>query len=136
MTTIRHSSTFLRRVLITDAAGGAVASVALLVAAGPLAEMLALPAPVLRYVALALLPIVAFIAWLATRPEPPRAGVWALIAINGLWAVESIFLLFSGWVHPNLTGQVFIVAQALVVAGLAELQFIGLRRIVPRAIAA
>jgi len=136
MTTIRNSSTFLRRVMIADAVGGAVASVALLAAAGPLGDMLALPPAILRYFALALVPIVAFIAWLVTRAEMPRAAVWVLIAINGLWAVESIFLLFTGWIHPNLAGQVFIVAQALVVLGLAELQFIGLRRIAPRAVAA
>ncbi|MGL1423590.1 hypothetical protein ACSTJ1_00165, partial [Vibrio parahaemolyticus] len=72
----------------------------------------------------------------ATRSQPPRLGVWAIIIVNAVWAIESVLLLFSGWVHPNALGQVFIVAQALMVAGFAELQFIGLRRTGPRIAAA
>lgn len=136
MTTIRNQTTFLRRVLIADAVAGAVAGAVLLGAAGPLADVLALPAALLRYAGLALLPVAAFILFIATRPQPPRAAVWAIIVVNALWTVESVLLLLSGWVHPNLPGQIFVVAQALMVAGFAELEFIGLRRTAPRAVAA
>jgi hypothetical protein len=37
-------------------------------------------------------------------------------------------LLFSGEVTPNLFGEAVVVAQAIVVGALAQLQFIGLRR--------
>lgn len=136
MTTIRNPETFLRRVLIADAVAGAVAGLALLAGAGAVADLLGMPASLLRYAGAALLPVAAFIAFVATRARLPRAGVWIIIAVNALWTVESLILLFSGWVHPTLAGQVFIVAQALMVAGFAELEFIGLRRTAPRAIAA
>jgi hypothetical protein len=42
--------------------------------------------------------------------------------------IASIALLFSSAVTPNLLGQTFIVAQAIVPGALAELQCIGLRR--------
>ena len=35
----------------------------------------------------------------------------------------------SGAVHPTMLGYAFVIAQALAVALLAELQFIGLRRV-------
>lgn len=132
MTTISNSSAFLRRVLLTDAGVGAFAGIVLLFAAAPLAEILALPAPLLRYAGLALLPVAALILYVASRPQPPRFGVWAIIAVNVLWTIESFLLLFSGWVHPNALGQIFIAVQALMVAGFAELEFIGLRRSAPR----
>ena len=37
-------------------------------------------------------------------------------------------LLVSGWLSPNLLGQLFIVMQAIAVGVFAELEFIGLRR--------
>jgi hypothetical protein len=135
MTTISNSSAFLRRVLLTDAAVGALAGIVLLFAAAPLADILALPAPLLRYAGLALLPVAAFILYVATRPQPPRAAVWAIIAINAAWTAESIPLLFSGWIHPTVLGQICVVAQALMVAGFAEFEFIGLRRSTLRRIA-
>jgi hypothetical protein len=51
-----------------------------------------------------------------------------VIAINAVWTVASIALLFSSAVTPNLLGQVFIAGQAIVPGTLAQLQYIGLRR--------
>jgi hypothetical protein len=51
-----------------------------------------------------------------------------VIAANAIWAIDSIALLFTGWVQPNLLGQAFVVAQALSVAAIAELQYIGVKR--------
>jgi hypothetical protein len=48
--------------------------------------------------------------------------------MNALWAVESVLALAFGWLEPNSPGRAFIIAQAVVVAVIAELQFIGLRR--------
>jgi len=136
MTTIRNQNTFLRRALIADAAISGVSGVVMLGAAGVFHDLTALPADLVRYAGLSLLPFAALVAFIATRADIPRAGVWTVIAINAIWVVESILLLFSGWVHPNLLGQIFVVAQALMVAGFAELEFIGLRRAAPRAVAA
>ncbi|WP_068920538.1 hypothetical protein [Planobispora rosea] len=118
----------LTRALQTDAVLGGGFAVILTAAATPLAGLLDLPVPLLRWAGIALLPLTAFIAYLATRPAPPKRGVQALIAVNVLWAVDSIGLLFTGWVDPNPLGVAFVVAQALLVFALAEFQYMGLRR--------
>jgi len=37
-------------------------------------------------------------------------------------------LLFTGWVEPTLLGKIFVGGQAVIVAVLAEFEFLGLRR--------
>ncbi|MER6831814.1 hypothetical protein ABT352_37905 [Streptosporangium sp. NPDC000563] len=125
--TARRTS-LLTRVLRTDAVLTGGFALLLAVAATPLAGLLALPEPLIRWAGIGLLPFTAFVAYLATRPVPPRAGVWTLIVVNVLWAVDSVLLLFTGWVDPNPLGVAFVVAQALLVGAFAELQYVGLRR--------
>ena len=48
--------------------------------------------------------------------------------MNVVWAIDSVVLLFTGWVAPNLLGYAFVVGQAAVVAVLADLEYVGLRR--------
>jgi hypothetical protein len=118
---------FLRRVLLIDA-GTCVAMGALLLAAAfALASMLALPEPLLRYAGVSLLPIAAFMTWVATRSSLPRWGVWLVVAGNILWVVASISLLFGAWVSPNALGYIFVIVQAACVALLAALEYAGLR---------
>jgi hypothetical protein len=119
---------WLRRVLLADAVVSG-ATGALLAGGAPfLAGLLALPEPLLWYVGLLLLPYAAFVALIATREQVHRGAVWAIVIINALWALDSIILLFTGWVAPNLLGYGFIIVQAVVVALFAELQFLALRR--------
>ena len=122
------ASPFLRSVLLMDAATSAAMGVALLLGAGMLAGLLGLPEVLLRGAGLSLLPFAAFVAWVATRPALWRAGVWAVIALNVLWAVDSVVLLVPGWVAPAAQGYAFVLAQAAFVAVLAELEYVGLRR--------
>jgi hypothetical protein len=123
-----HTSTFLRRVLIADAAlTGATAL--LLVAATPmLADLLGLPEGLLRGAGVSLIPFVALLVYLLRKDSLPRPAVWFVVACNALWAIDSILLLFTNWVDPTLVGHVFVVFQALVVGALAEAQYVGLRR--------
>jgi hypothetical protein len=123
-----QSTLFLRRVLLADAASCAGMGLGMILLAAPLATLLNLPATFVSEVGLVLLPCAAFIAYLASRRAPPRMGVWAVIALNAVWVVESFVLLFTDWVSPNGFGIAFIVAQALVVALLAELEYVGLRK--------
>ncbi|MBG0814480.1 hypothetical protein [Planomonospora sp. ID82291] len=123
-----RSTPFLTRALQADTLLTGGFGILLAAAATPLAGLLDLPEPLLRWAGIVLLPITAFLAYLATRPVPPVRGVQAVIAINVLWTVDSIALLFTGWVEPNPLGVALIVAQALAVAGFAELHHLGLRR--------
>ena len=121
-------SPFLRRVLLADAVVSGITGLLFFVGAGLMAEWLQLPETLLIPAGLFLLPYAALVAYIATRLSPPRWAIWAIIIANGLWALDSLILLWSGWVTPNPLGIAFVIAQAVIVAGFAELQLIGLRQ--------
>lgn len=118
----------LRLALIADAVASATTGLLMLVGASLLGVMLGLPVELLRYAGLALLPFVAFVAFVGTRADIPHGAVRAVVAVNVAWVAGSIALLVSGWVAPTSLGYVFVLAQAAAVALLAVLQWIGLRR--------
>ena len=120
--------TFLRRVLIADAIASAATGLLMLFGAVPLEQWLAIPAGLLRVAGASLIPFAALVAWLALRETVSRAGVWTVIALNVIWVVDSVALLFTGWVQPAMLGYAFVLLQAAAVAVLAELEYMGLRR--------
>jgi hypothetical protein len=122
------TSTFLSRALLLDAIATGVVALLLLTAGGLLADVLGLPAPLLRYAGLLLIPFVALVGWAGTRERAPRHVVRTIIAANALWVIASILLLLSGWVQPTALGYAFVIGQAAVVGVFAELQMLGLRR--------
>jgi hypothetical protein len=123
------TSGFLRTVLVADALVSGATGLLMLAGAALLEPLLQIPATLLRGAGLALLPYAAFVAMLARRDALPRAGVWAVIACNVLWAIDCVALLVTGWIDPTALGVVFVLVQAVVVAAFAELQVVGLRRI-------
>jgi hypothetical protein len=125
-----HSS-FVRRILVADALISGATGLLMLAGSGLLEGLLGVPSALLRYAGATLLPFALAVAWLARRDELSTAGVWAVIAANALWAVDSVVLLFTGWVAPTALGYGFILFQAIAVAGFAELQYVGLRRFKP-----
>ena len=127
MTSIRASS-LLRRVLIVDALSSGAMGVAMLALADVFASLLQLPVELIREAGIFLLPFAAFVGFVASRREPVRIAVWAIIALNIVWVVDSILLLFTGWVAPNALGYVFVIAQAAVVLVLADFEYLGLKR--------
>jgi hypothetical protein len=120
-------SSFLRRVLWVDAATCLATGLLLSLQAAPLAGLLGLPAALLTYAGLSLLPCAALMLWIATRESIWRLGAWTVIAGNAAWVAGSAALLVA--YSPTLPGYAFVIAQAVVVALLAELEFTGLRRI-------
>jgi hypothetical protein len=121
-------SRFLRLVLVADAAATAVSGVLMVAASGPLERWLNIPAALVFYAGLVLLPYAAFVGYLAAQPQVPRAAVWAVVVCNAAWAIDSVLLLATGWITPSAFGYAFVIAQAVVVAVFCELQFTGLRR--------
>ncbi|HKC45074.1 MAG TPA: hypothetical protein VKC64_14690 [Burkholderiales bacterium] len=121
-------SSFLRRVVLVDAATCVAMGLLLSLAANMLAPLLELPVLLLEYAGLSLLPIAAFMAWVATRGNLPRLGVWVIIAGNAAWVAGSALLVVSDWASPNLLGYGFVVAQAATVALLAGLEYVGLSK--------
>jgi hypothetical protein len=121
-------SPLLRRALQADALASGAMGLLLALAAGPLEELLGLPRALLVGAGIGLLPFALALGWLANRESVRRGWIWAVLAINAVWVVDSVSLLASGWVEPTLLGKVFVIAQAVAVALLAELEFFGLRR--------
>lgn len=118
----------LRKVLLADATFSGATGVILFAAATYLAEQFGLPGLLLRLVGLSLLPFSAGLLYLASRVSAGLTVVRIVIGSNLLWVAASVALLFSGWVDPSGAGTAFIIAQAIIVAGFAELQYLGLRR--------
>lgn len=123
---VNHRSTFLRRVLLVDAATCLAMGLLLVLSSGVLAPLLGLPGPLLQYSGLSLVPIAAFIVWIAAGASPWPTGVWLVITGNALWVAGSAVLLVSGWVAPTLLGYAFVIAQAATVVLLTELEYLGL----------
>jgi hypothetical protein len=118
----------LRRALLADAIFSGASALLLSLGAGALAPLLDLPQALLRETGLFLIAYTALVGWLGTRPSMPRALVAIVVAGNAAWTIASVALLFSGWVTPNLLGEILVAAQAIVVGVFAELQYAGLRR--------
>jgi hypothetical protein len=110
----------IRTALRLDAVATGANGLAYLAAAGLLDGALGLPASFLRAVG-AFLVVFAAAVW-ATSARPSRVAVGAVVAINVLWAIDSLALAAFGWLSPTTAGTVWVVAQALTVAGFAALQ--------------
>jgi hypothetical protein len=121
------SFSFLRRVLALDAVSCGAMGLGLLLIAPTLASLFNLPVELLREAGLILLPFAALVGFLASRRQPSRIGVWAVIALNAIWVVDSV-LLFATDIAPNALGYAFVIGQAVIVGALTELEYFGLRR--------
>lgn len=119
---------FLRRVLLLDAALSTVTGLCMIAGAGLVENLLGVPAELMRSAGLCLVPFVILVAFVATRKELSRRAVWAVIVLNALWVFDSFAILFTNWMSPTVFGYAFVIAQALVVGVLAELEYIGLRQ--------
>jgi len=120
------STLFLRRVLALDSLSCLALGLAMGLGAAMLAPLLGLPEALVRIAGLLLLPLGAFIGWLASRPAPPPALVWVVILGNVGWTAESFILL--GQSQTTALGTAFVAAQAAAVLGLAALEYLGLRK--------
>lgn len=116
--------TALRLDAVVTAANGA----AYLAAAGPLSDLLGLDATLLRVVGAGLLAFAAVVWLAASARRMSRPAPATIIALNAAWAVGSIAAVLADLGTPTTAGAVWMIAQALVVAGFAELQLTGLRR--------
>jgi hypothetical protein len=127
METLR-TSTFLRWVLLADAATSGAVGLLMMLGSGLLEQVLGLPAELSRYAGISLLPFAAFLVYLARRTNLSQPVVWAVIVLNALWTADSILLLLTGWIEPTGLGYAFVIFQAFGVAMFAGLEYFGLRK--------
>jgi hypothetical protein len=123
-----RTSIFLRRVLLADAATCAAAGLLMWLRASQLEQSLGLPTALSRYAGISLLPVAAYLVYLARREQLSRSAVLIVIGLNALWAVDSILLVLSGWLELTGSGYAFVIVQAVGVAMFAGLEYFGLRR--------
>jgi len=110
----------IRFALLLDAVISGANGVAYLVAAGPIGELLGVPADFLRALG-AFLVAYGIVVWLVSR-RPSSPAVAAVVAGNVLWVLASAVYVIAGWHDPTTAGIVWTVLQAIIVAGFAELQ--------------
>lgn len=120
--------TLFRRLLLLDFATGAITSLALLVAAAPLAALLGLSERLLVVSAIILLGYATLLLIMQRAERIPRVLAWTLIELNLLWVVASFAVAFGGWYTPTFWGKVVIVGQALFVLDIALFQLYAWRR--------
>lgn len=119
---------FLRTILMLDAVTCVAAGTLMAVAGTRLSSLMLIPADVLWIAGMSLFPIAVFIAVVAARLPRSVTGVWLVIGGNAAWVIGSLALLVDGGFSPNALGAAVIVVQAVAVAILAELEFMGLRQ--------
>jgi hypothetical protein len=124
-----RTSTFLRWALFADAVTCIATGFLMMLGSDPLEQFLGLPAALLRYAGVSLLPFAAFLVYLAKRENLSPPAVWTAIVLNALWTAASFMILLIGWVAPTELGYTFVIAQALGVAVFAGLEYFGLRRL-------
>jgi hypothetical protein len=126
----------LRTALKLDAVVTGANGAAYLVAAGPLEDLLGLSPALLRGIGAFLLLFSAAVWLIAARPQVSSSAALAVIAVNVLWAADSVAFLAGGLEDPTTVGGVWIALQALVVAGFAGLQAVTRGTARERAVAA
>jgi hypothetical protein len=135
MTTVNQSAStpvatsVLRKVLLLDAATCVAMGLLLTLAARFLSALLGLPESFIFWAGIALFPCAALMA-LAGRVgsdiSPPAWLVWVVILGNLGWVIASA-LTITLWFSPTTIGIAFVLIQAIAVAGLAGLEYYGLK---------
>jgi hypothetical protein len=120
---------FLRRALLADGAISGTTGLMMLIGAGMLEPILGIPAALMRYAGVALLPFAGVVLYLSRQDAIARSSVMTVIALNVGWVAASVLALVSGWLAPTALGTAFVIFQAVVVGGFAELQYAALRRV-------
>lgn len=130
-----HITPFLQRALRADALASGGMGVGLVLAAGPLTDLLGLPTLLLRMVGVVCLAWAATLWLVSTRERVRTALAWGIALSNAIWVADSFLLLASGWVSPTALGSAFVVFQAMIVAGFALAQGLAIRGARPLATA-
>ncbi len=125
----------LRRTLWGNAVFSVVSGAVLAAFAGPFARIAAHGPVALMGLDLAIvfellgIGVIAFgalCAWVASRETLPQAWARVIFAADIAWVAGSVLVLPATW---TMAGVIGIVAVALIVADLAILEYLGLRRL-------
>jgi hypothetical protein len=118
----------LRLALTADAAACGAMGVALALPAAALDDVLGIPAGWLVALGVALVGCAAGLGWLATRPVIDAGAGRFVIVGNLVWVAASVVAVVAGFWPLTVAGTVVVIAQAVAVLALVDLEYLGLRR--------
>jgi hypothetical protein len=130
---MQNKALFLRNVLSFDALTCVLSGIASLAFGDALAEPLGLSVELQHGSGVVLLAVGAFIAFTATKISAPLSNasrwlVWMVLLGNAAWVLASVLVLVTNIEQPTSLGMGYVIAQALAVAVVAELEYTGLRK--------
>ena len=103
-------TSYLKKALGADAVISGAAAVAMMAGSTFLPALLGLPAELLFWAGLALVPFVAELVIILRMKQVARGFIMAIIAINIAWVAASLFVAFGPAFAPTLFGKIFVVA--------------------------
>jgi hypothetical protein len=124
-----RSDRLLRFALVADVVLTGANGIGYLVLATVLDPFLGVPRSVQYPVGVFLTVYALWVLTVARREEIGRGAVGVVIALNTAWAVAGVVAVAVDALTATGAGNVWIVFQALTVAGMAGLQYMGLRRL-------
>ncbi len=113
----------LRGLLWIDCAAGAVASVTVVVLSPWLSRLYLLPLNVLLLIGAANLLYASYSFSLARRRTRPISLIKLLVYANAAWVLVCIGLAVSFWGRATVFGLAHLIGEALIVGGLAALEW-------------
>ncbi len=130
MTSTNNPSRLLRLALRSNAVFSALSAIVFTAASGAIASFLGfLPTQQVFLLGVQLAVFAVWLTWLSTRAAVPRWQVWLIIALDALWVAGSFQLLLAPPAELTVGGKWTVGMIADIVALLALLQFLGLRRL-------
>ena len=129
MTGNATAAPLLRRAMQVDAAVSGAGGLLLTLLPGPLSVLIGFERP--AYLLAVGIGLIGYAVWLLSSARRPDVNIWAgraVIFLNLLWVAASAVLLLAEPGLFNGLGQWLVGLVALVVADLALVQYIGLRR--------
>lgn len=127
-TQVQENKSVLRRALQANALFSTICAALLVFAARPLGEWMGLPPAGLRVLGLGFIPFILFLFYMTRQPKINSAHARIILILDVAWVVLTPVLLLSGWLPLTTTGKWIIVLTTDVVAVLAVLEYVGLRR--------
>lgn len=118
----------IRFALTADAIATAATGALLAVGGALLADLTGLPAAATLPLGLFLIAFAAFVGWVGMQRETPRSAAMLIVIVNCAWVVASVIVVLAGSFPLTLLGVAFVLAQAIAVAALVALQWVGLGR--------
>lgn len=120
------NETLLRKVLKIDATICLVSGLVMVALASSWAAWTGLPETEILASAVILFPVSALMFWTGTRNQIPQPALIVVLLGNTAWIASSLWILLSGTYPLTGFGTALLIAQTVMVVGLADLELMGL----------